>query len=380
MQAWQVFVEVPGKPPVELPEGESVVGRSRTCAVHIPESTVSRQHAKLVVAAAGKVVVRDLGSSNGTFVNGEKVEGERAIANGDRVTVGEADVVVRILPPVEPAEATMKVHIPPMTAPAPQVGATQMFADEAPALPPTAPAPPAAPPAAPGPPAPIAPPPPPRVAPPAMIDPPIRREGAPPAVAATPPPIPLPTAAPAAPSKPAGDLLPSIQEIEKMPLPPPAAKKGGAAPAAPGAVVAVEPAGFWIRVAANLIDGVIFGLAYLVIAALGFGLAFVLPPEAVATLSLVLMMGAMFGMMFLLYFYYPATKGQTPGKKILGLWIYSDQTPPGRGLGYGQAAMRFVGHIVCSFTFSLGYVMVAFTSRKQGLHDLIAKTYVGRRK
>src|SRR5690606_25077841 len=128
---------------------------------------------------------------NGTFVNGEKVEGERAIANGDRVTVGEADVVVRILPPVEPAEATMKVHIPPMTAPAPQVGATQMFADEAPALPPTAPAPPAAPPAAPGPPAPIAPPPPPRVAPPAMIDPPIRREGAPPAVAATPPPIPL---------------------------------------------------------------------------------------------------------------------------------------------------------------------------------------------
>ena len=107
MQAWQVFVEVPGKPPVELPEGESVVGRSRTCAVHIPESTVSRQHAKLVVAAAGKVVVRDLGSSNGTFVNGETVEGERAIANGDRVTVGEADVVVRILPPVEPAEATM---------------------------------------------------------------------------------------------------------------------------------------------------------------------------------------------------------------------------------------------------------------------------------
>lgn len=379
MQAWQVFVEVPGKPPVELPEGESVVGRSRTCAVHIPESTVSRQHAKLVVAAAGKVVVRDLGSSNGTFVNGEKVEGERAIANGDRVTVGEADVVVRILPPVEPAEATMKVHIPPMTAPAPQVGATQMFADEAPALPPTAPAPPAAPPAAPGPPAPIAPPPPPRVAPPAMIDPPIRREGAPPAVAATPPPIPLPTAAPAAPSKPAGDLLPSIQEIEKMPLPPPSARKGGAAPAA-GAALAVEPAGFWIRVAANLIDGVIFGLAYLVIAAIGFGLAFVLPPEAVATLSLVLMMGAMFGMMFLLYFYYPATKGQTPGKKILGLWIYSDQTPPGRGLGYGQAAMRFVGHIVCSFTFSLGYVMVAFTSRKQGLHDLIAKTYVGRKK
>ncbi len=378
MQAWQVFVEVPGKPPVELPEGESVVGRSRTCAVHIPESTVSRQHAKLLVGAAGKVIVRDLGSSNGTFVNGEKVDGERAIANGDRVTVGEADVVVRILPPVEPADATMKVHIPPMTAPAPQAGATQLFADAPPPLPPAAAS---AAPAPPTPPVPIAPPPPPRAAaPPAMIDPPIRREGAPPPVAATPPPPALQAAPVAAPQK-AGDLLPSIQEIEKMPLPPPAAKKGAAAaPAAAGATVQVEPAGFWIRVAANLIDGVIFGAVYLLIAAIGFGLAFVLPPEAVATLSLLLMMGTMFGMMFLLYFYYPATKGQTPGKKMLGLWIYSDQTPPGRGLGYGQAAMRFVGHMACSFTFSLGYVMVAFTSRKQGLHDLIAKTYVGRKK
>jgi uncharacterized RDD family membrane protein YckC len=378
MQAWQVFVEVPGKPPVELPEGESVVGRSRTCAVHIPESTVSRQHAKLLVGAAGKVIVRDLGSSNGTFVNGEKVDGERALANGDRVTVGEADVVVRILPPVEPADATMKVHIPPMTAPAPEVGATQLFGDAPPPLPPVA----AASPASPAPPPPIAPPPPPRAAaPPAMIDPPIRREGAPPPVAATTPPPPALQAAPVAAPQKAADLLPSIQEIEKMPLPPPAAKKAGApAPAAAGATVQVEPAGFWIRVAANLIDGVIFGAVYLLIAAVGFGLAFVLPPEAVATLSLLLMMGAMFGMMFLLYFYYPATKGQTPGKKILGLWIYSDQTPPGRGLGYGQAAMRFVGHIACSFTFSLGYVMVAFTSRKQGLHDLIAKTYVGRKK
>ncbi|MCB9378913.1 MAG: FHA domain-containing protein [Holophagales bacterium] len=119
MEGWQVFVEVPGKPPLELALGESVIGRSRACAVHIPESTVSRHHAKLVVTEGGKVTVADMGSSNGTFVNGDKVEGGRALANGDRVVVGEAEVIVRILPPVEPSDVTMKVSIPAMTEPAP---------------------------------------------------------------------------------------------------------------------------------------------------------------------------------------------------------------------------------------------------------------------
>lgn len=385
MQAWQVFVEIPGKPPVELPEGEAVVGRSRTCAVHIPESTVSRQHAKLLVGTGGKVLVRDLGSSNGTFVNGDKIEGEKALANGDRVTVGEAEVIVRILPPVEPAEATMKVHLPPMTAP--QVGETQRFEEGA--VPPPPPAAPTVPPppsqlatavgaplsaAVTAPPRPMAPPPPP------LIDPPLRRE---PAVTVPPPlaPVAKASAAPTAAEQKAGDLLPSIQEIEKMPLPPP--KKGGApavhAPA-PGATVAVEPAGFWIRVAANLVDGVLFGLVYAVIFVLGFVLALVAPPEIAITLSSLLTFAAGLGVAFLLGIYFPATKGQTPGKKLLGLWIYSDETPAGRGLGYGKAGMRFVGHMVCSFTFGLGYLMVAFTSRKQGLHDLIAKTYVGKKR
>ena len=178
-----------------------------------------------------------------------------------------------------------------------------------------------------------------------------------------------------------GDLLSSIQEIEKMPLPPPMSKKGSATPApVPGAVVAVEPAGFWIRVAATLLDSLVFAVVFGVLFVLGIGMAFVLPPEIAITLSSLLSIVGMLGVSFLLYFYYPAVKGQTPGKKLLGLWIYSDETPPGRGLGYGKAALRFVGHAVCSFTFSLGYVMVAFTSKKQGLHDLIAKTYVGKKR
>ncbi len=111
---WQIFVEVPGKAPIELPPGESVIGRSRNCVVQIAETTVSRQHAIFVVAP-GNVRLRDLGSSNGTFVNGERVDGEIPLADGDRVVVGEAELVLRMLAPLGPAEATARLVIPPMT-------------------------------------------------------------------------------------------------------------------------------------------------------------------------------------------------------------------------------------------------------------------------
>ena len=113
---WQIFVEVPGKAPIELPPGESVIGRSRACIVQIAETTVSRQHAIFVVEP-GKVRLRDLGSSNGTFVNGQRVDGEIPLADGDRVVVGEAELVLRMLAPLGPSEATAKLVIPPLTEP-----------------------------------------------------------------------------------------------------------------------------------------------------------------------------------------------------------------------------------------------------------------------
>ena len=91
---WQIFVEVPGKAPIELPTGESVIGRSRACLVQIAETTVSRQHAIFVVEP-GKVRLRDLGSSNGTFVNGQRVE-DAELRAGDVIAVGSMLFVVRI--------------------------------------------------------------------------------------------------------------------------------------------------------------------------------------------------------------------------------------------------------------------------------------------
>lgn len=80
----------PPHPPVRLdPGGETVMGRSRDCELPLPSRQASRRHAA-VRFEGGAFRLRDLGSTNGTFVNGERVAAERALAPGDRIAVGES--------------------------------------------------------------------------------------------------------------------------------------------------------------------------------------------------------------------------------------------------------------------------------------------------
>jgi two-component system, NtrC family, response regulator AtoC len=81
---------------VELPEGEEVTfGRSRGCTVMIDHDKVSRQHAR-VVRRGADIVVEDLGSRNGTRVNGTRIEGPTRVATGDEIGVGPATAVVGV--------------------------------------------------------------------------------------------------------------------------------------------------------------------------------------------------------------------------------------------------------------------------------------------
>jgi uncharacterized RDD family membrane protein YckC len=64
-----------------------VIGRSRSCDIRLREDTVSRLHAALVWRDDG-LVVEDLGSSNGTFVNGERVLSPRTAVAGDSIRFG----------------------------------------------------------------------------------------------------------------------------------------------------------------------------------------------------------------------------------------------------------------------------------------------------
>jgi hypothetical protein len=69
-----------------IPEGTSTVGRSADADIHIEATDVSRRHLR-VDRAGARVEITDLGSTNGTRVNGEPVR-QATLRNGDEVLVG----------------------------------------------------------------------------------------------------------------------------------------------------------------------------------------------------------------------------------------------------------------------------------------------------
>ncbi len=87
------FLEVEGRR-VDLRSGEVTIGRSRGCGVVLRDPSVSRGHALLSVAG-GRVTLQDLRSSNGTYVNGRRIDAETPLAEGDRVVIGETALYLR---------------------------------------------------------------------------------------------------------------------------------------------------------------------------------------------------------------------------------------------------------------------------------------------
>jgi hypothetical protein len=72
---------------IALGPGEHIIGRLSDCTVVIRDSNVSRRHARIHRSGSG-FVIADLGSTNGTFVNGERLVADHRLADGDIVTVG----------------------------------------------------------------------------------------------------------------------------------------------------------------------------------------------------------------------------------------------------------------------------------------------------
>jgi Ca-activated chloride channel family protein len=86
--------EIDGREVVEL-HGEGIIGRSSACSIYIPSAKLSRQHAH-VFPLDGDHFISDLGSSNGVYVNGAKIDVHK-LAHGDRVNIG--DVVMKFVSP-----------------------------------------------------------------------------------------------------------------------------------------------------------------------------------------------------------------------------------------------------------------------------------------
>ncbi|MBM2842071.1 MAG: domain-TPR-repeat-containing protein [Bacteroidetes bacterium] len=82
------FKEIKGRPmSFTLKEGENILGRAETCQVAIEDASLSRNHAVITVRG-DKVIVKDLGSKNHTFVDNKKIVGDVEVQAGTGIIFG----------------------------------------------------------------------------------------------------------------------------------------------------------------------------------------------------------------------------------------------------------------------------------------------------
>jgi DNA-binding winged helix-turn-helix (wHTH) protein len=82
-----------------LCEGANLVGRDHDCSVRIDSATLSRHHARIVVTN-GEATIEDLGSKNGTHVNGQRVTQVVSLKDTDDIRLGSVTVTYRIAEPL----------------------------------------------------------------------------------------------------------------------------------------------------------------------------------------------------------------------------------------------------------------------------------------
>ena len=134
-------------------------------------------------------------------------------------------------------------------------------------------------------------------------------------------------------------------------------------------------AGFWIRVVASLLDSLLLGAVQFVLSLL-IGLVIGMLGIATAGDPSINMVLWLFGVSLSIGYavFFTGYCGQTPGKMALRIKVIRTDGSP---MTYGRAALREVlGKFISGILLGIGYLMVAFDSQKQGLHDKIADTYV----
>jgi uncharacterized RDD family membrane protein YckC len=256
---------------------------------------VSRTHA-LILANDGRLSLRDLNSSNGTYVNGTRVMTETELADGDRITIGESELHVRILPPPDFSSETVRVPVA-----APRAGG------------------------------------------------------------------------PSAPQPAADELAGEPLEPKTKVGPPPS---GDAATAEhPRTQVTTKKeflpaAGFWLRLVAFALDA-LWMAAVAVAASFAAG-------GPTSNRGILIESGVALGLGLAVPLVGWSRWGTTPGKRLFRLFVCP--VDGGVRIPFGRALLRLIGYLLSSALFCLGFVMIGLSSSKRGLHDLIAGTYVGRRR
>jgi pSer/pThr/pTyr-binding forkhead associated (FHA) protein len=88
---------------IAVKKTEFIIGRSQSCSLCAGSSAISRQHCA-ILRDETRVAIKDLGSRNGTLVNGNKIDGEVELTTGDEITVGPLKFLITITPGIQNAK------------------------------------------------------------------------------------------------------------------------------------------------------------------------------------------------------------------------------------------------------------------------------------
>jgi len=168
-------------------------------------------------------------------------------------------------------------------------------------------------------------------------------------------------------------VVPSTAPVPPYPI--------SAAPSYPGVapVAGVSYGGFWIRVVAAIIDGIILRIVVAPVGMIFGGLGMAGMMTGLPHRGLALLGG---GVTLILLFFgtwlYEALMESSSYQATLGKMIFGMKVTDlnGNRISFGRATGRHFAKFLSAMILGIGYIMVAFTERKQGLHDLLAGTLV----
>jgi len=132
--------------------------------------------------------------------------------------------------------------------------------------------------------------------------------------------------------------------------------------------------GFWIRVVAYIIDGILLAIVGGILSVpLGVNYS---DPNSLSSGAARTSNGIDLILSFLYFTLLWSYMGASLGQRLLGMRVVDATT--GQPIGFGKAALRWLGLIISFLICFIGVILVAFDARKQGLMDKIAGTVVVR--
>jgi uncharacterized RDD family membrane protein YckC len=160
-----------------------------------------------------------------------------------------------------------------------------------------------------------------------------------------------------------------------------------------GPAPGIAYAGFWIRLVAVILDGIIVGVPLAIIFFVAEGsavtdyanclnsagitgtLATTCESSFLGSVGYFELIGLVVELAYFVILW--SQLGGTLGQRMLGLHVVDAAT--GRNIGIGRAIGRFVGYVISGICLYIGFIWAAFDPRKQGWHDKIASTFVVRK-